>query len=256
MAQTQMTFSAGQTRVVGSFGSAAALGEAAAACVQQRCDIAEIRLDVLLAQGVAPARGLWQHLAGVPRLFTARSADVGGALELDAARRSSLLGAALDDAACIDVEVASHGAMGDVLAEAQRRGIPWIASYHDFEQLPATAMLAEAAQRARVAGAAVFKVAARLATLADVLRLAEFQLSAQGLPLATMGMGALAPVSRLLCAQCGSALNYGYLGITPTAPGQWDCGLLKQAIDQLTPWPGSLQDTFIAGATALRRSAV
>jgi 3-dehydroquinate dehydratase len=28
-------------------------------------------------------------------------------------------------------------------------------------------------------------------------------------------------------------LNYGYLGETPTAPGQWDAAFLKQAIARL-----------------------
>jgi hypothetical protein len=36
-----------------------------------------------------------------------------------------------------------------------------------------------------------------------------------------------------LCAQCGSVLNYGYLGDEPTAPGQWDAGSLKRAITRL-----------------------
>ena len=31
----------------------------------------------------------------------------------------------------------------------------------------------------------------------------------------------------------GSVLNYGYLGQTPTAPGQWPCRLLKEAIERL-----------------------
>jgi 3-dehydroquinate dehydratase I len=50
-----------------------------------------------------------------------------------------------------------------------------------------------------------------------------------------VGMGPLAAVSRLLCAQCGSVLNYGYLGETPTAPGQWDAASLKAAIGRLVP---------------------
>ncbi|KAB2639147.1 MAG: type I 3-dehydroquinate dehydratase [Verrucomicrobia bacterium] len=232
MAHAQITFLPGRSWVVGSFGDAAALGEATAGGILERCDVAEIRLDVLLSRGLEPTPGLWRQLAGVPLLFTARRNDEGGAMALAATQRAALLATVLDDAACIDVELASHAAMGDILAEARRRAIPWIASCHDFEKLPATAVLAAAAQQARAAGAAVFKVAAQLNTLEDVLRLAQFQLSQQGLPLATMGMGALAPASRLLCAQCGSVLNYGYLGTTPTAPGQWDCGLLKQAISQ------------------------
>jgi 3-dehydroquinate dehydratase-1 len=66
-----------------------------------------------------------------------------------------------------------------------------------------------------------------------VARLAEFQLADHGIAVATMGMGALAPVSRLLCAQSGSLLNYGYIGQTSTAPGQWDSLRLKQAIASL-----------------------
>ncbi|RYD38768.1 MAG: type I 3-dehydroquinate dehydratase, partial [Verrucomicrobiaceae bacterium] len=105
----------------------------------------------------------------------------------------------------------------------------------DFEKLPDTAVLAEAAVRAREAGAAAFKAAAKLASPADMARLAEFQLMDHGIPVSTMGMGPLAPVSRLLCAQSGSVLNYGYLGATATAPGQWDSTLLKNAISRLTP---------------------
>ena len=120
----------------------------------------------------------------------------------------------------------------------QGRHIPWIASFHDFEKLPESAVLAQAAQLAKAAGASLFKAAARLQQPADLARLAEFQLADHGIAVATMGMGPLAAVSRLLCAQCGSGLNYGYLGKTPTAPGQWDAALLKLAIDRLVPFPG------------------
>ena len=54
-------------------------------------------------------------------------------------------------------------------------------------------------------------------------------------PMSMMGMGELAPVSRLLYAQHGSLLNYGYLGDEPTAPGQRRAKLLKEAIQALTP---------------------
>jgi 3-dehydroquinate dehydratase-1 len=144
-----------------------------------------------------------------------------------------LLESALGHAACIDIEVASIGEMSGLL---KKLTIPWIASFHDFERLPPTEVLEDAAKRAKDAGAAAFKTAAKLHHPADLARLADFQLADHGLPVATMGMGPLAPVSRLLCAQCGSVLNYGYLGKTPTAPGQWDAALLKQAIARLAPF--------------------
>jgi len=233
MAHTKIGLGANSRWVVGSIGSTRALRAADVAGTLAACDVAEIRLDLLNAELVLPCRESWAHLVGVPLLFTARRKDEGGAGDLDACQRMDLLRAAMADAALLDIELASLEPMRDLVTEATARGVPWMASFHDFEKLPATALLETAARRAQAAGAAAFKVAARLNNLADLVRLAEFQLSNQGLPLATMGMGALAPVSRLLCAQCGSVLNYGYLGESPTAPGQWDSRLLRQAISQL-----------------------
>ena len=225
----------GRPGIVGSFGSWLDLRESAPATVRDSCDLAEIRLD-LLSSGDAPAGpSLWNHLADIPLLFTARRIDEGGALPLSTARRMELLRSTLADAAWVDIEVASILEMRELLEELAQREIPWVASYHDFEKLPGTAVLEDAARRAKDAGASAFKAAARLGSPADLARLAEFQLADHGLPVATMGMGPLAPVSRLLCAQCGSVLNYGYLGETATAPGQWDSALLKTAVARLAP---------------------
>lgn len=156
--------------------------------------------------------------------------DEGGAGDLDPSQRMELLSAVAGSAALIDIEVAS---IGEMHAFLENLTVPWIASYHDFEKLPSDEVLADAARRAKEAGAAAFKVAARLHKPADISRLADFQLGDHGILVSTMGMGPLAPVSRLLCAQCGSVLNYGYIGSTPTAPGQWDAALLKQAVTRM-----------------------
>ena len=236
MANAKFLLETDRPRVVGSFGSLIDLREATASSVRESCDVAEVRLDLLYAGSVAIDSEAWSHLSEIPLLFTARRAEEGGAHALDAATRVALLRGALDQAAWLDIEVASIPEMGEFLEELADRAIPWIASWHDFEKLPATAVLAHAAHQAKAAGAAVFKAAARLASPADLARLAEFQLADHGLPVATMGMGPLAPVSRLLCAQCGSVLNYGYLGNTATAPGQWDSTSLKPAISRLVPF--------------------
>ena len=234
MANAKFLLENGHPRVVGSFGNGTDLQDVTASAVKGSCDLAEIRLDLLIGSNLQVESTLWSHLAGIPLLFTARRAEEGGAQALDAAARMDLLRVALDQAAWVDIEVASIREMGGLLAELAERAIPWIASYHDFEKLPDTDVLEHAAKQAKLAGAAVFKAAAKLASPADVARLAGFQLADHGLPVATMGMGPLAPVSRLLCAQCGSVLNYGYLGNTATAPGQWDSALLKTAIARLT----------------------
>jgi 3-dehydroquinate dehydratase-1 len=53
-----------------------------------------------------------------------------------------------------------------------------------------------------------------------------------------MGMGRFGKVSRLLLAQAGSVLNYGYLD-RPNASGQWEATILKQRLKELaTDEPG------------------
>ena len=230
MAVADFSLTMGRASVVGSFGGADDLRTADAQMVGKACDIAEIRLDLLAGD---TTRNAWTHLAGVPLLFTARRGDEGGGGDLPVATRIALLETAIDDAACIDIEVASISEM-DVLLKTLR--IPWIASFHDFSKLPETSLLEKSARHAKDAGASAFKVAAMLHSPADMARLADFQLADHGIAVATMGMGPLAPVSRLLCAQCGSVLNYGYLGQIPTAPGQWDAGSLKQAVARLAPF--------------------
>lgn len=237
MTQADYPVTDGVPGIVGSFGSSDDLRQAEAAAVRDSCDMAEIRLDLLMMDGTAGVEpALWRHLQGLPLLFTVRRHDEGGARMLSAAVRMELLGSVLDQAAWIDLEVSSIDEMGGLLQTLKTRSIPWIASLHDFEKLPDTAVLETAVRRALDAGAGVFKTAAHLRQPADLARLAEFQLADHGLPVATMGMGPLAAVSRLLCAQCGSVLNYGYLGKTATAPGQWDAALLKKTIARLVPW--------------------
>ncbi len=233
MAHSEFQLTERRPSVVGSFGSPNDLGICSAEDARIACDLAEIRLDLLEADGSAEESANWRHLQGIPLLFTARRREEGGALDLSASRRIGLLQSAMPDAALIDIEVASIPEMTDFLSRLE---VPWIASFHDFEKLPETRVLEDAAKRAKDAGAAAFKTAAKLHSPADIARLADFQLANHGILVATRGMGPLAPVSRLLCAQCGSVLNYGFLGETPTAPGQWDAASLKQAIARLVPY--------------------
>jgi len=220
--------------VVGSFSSLEDMHFHDPTSLANCCDLAEIRLD-LIASGPSVDSSHWKKLSGFPLLFTARRGSEGGVGDMPTSMRIRLLETAIVDATCIDIELASIHEMGSILEDARIRDIPWIASCHDFEKLPETAVMQAAVQRAADAGAAVFKLAARLHSPADVARLADFQLADHAIPVATMGMGTLAPVSRLLCSQCGSLLNYGYLGTSPTAPGQWDAAFLKQAMARLNP---------------------
>lgn len=205
------------------------------------CDVVEIRLDLVMGAGDVADSGPWPLEMGVPVLFTARRESEGGATGLTDTTRARWLIEVMDIAAALDIELACVPAMEEVIAQADAHAVPWIASFHDFESLPARAKLDELAVRARESGAAVFKMAAQISSPAELAALADFQATDHGLPKAVMGMGPLGPVSRLLCAQLGSVLNYGSYGRKSTAPGQWEAAFLKQAIARLEP-PPSLDD--------------
>ena len=218
---------------VGSFGDAESLKQASQDSLAAECDISEIRLDLLHREIPSLGKDLWQHLGNFPLLFTARCMSEGSPIDLTSKQREGMLRDILPYAKLIDIEVASIPDMGELIDEMVDSGIPWIASYHDFEKLPPRNRLESQLEIARDAGAAAFKCAAYLETFADLATLAQFQESDQAIPVASMGMGRLAPVSRLLCAQAGSVLNYGFIGTTETAPGQWSAKRLREAIRSL-----------------------
>lgn len=214
---------------VGSLGGPDELRRLDPAEAATACDLIEIRLDRLDPGTIAAAA--WRKFAPTPLLFTARRASEGGMGDLNAAARADRLRGALADAALIDLELASLGELAELREEIAAAGIPWIASMHDFAGVPTPARLEAARDEARAAGAAAFKAAVTPGWCPDSLpALVAFLRQTDDFPIALMGMGPLAPVSRLLFAQFGSVLNYGFLGKTPTAPGQWSAAQLRLAI--------------------------
>ena len=167
----------------------------------------------------------------IPWIITARHPLEGGKNALTQARRRELLLSLLPTAALVDIEVRSLAGLKDVVACAQSNGIGVIASFHDFEKTPETSRLRDVIRRAKDAGATLVKIAARTTTPKDVSRLLDLW-NGTPLPLAIMGMGPLGMSSRLLFANCGSALNYGWLH-SPNVPGQWSAAELRTLISKI-----------------------
>lgn len=235
MSEPLFPFPNSNPSVVGSFGDYDSLRSATPVSLASECDIAEIRLDLFHQEFSLQGPELWAHLIGFPLLFTARCHAEGSPFDLTAETRQTLLQSALPAAALIDIEAASIAEMAELIAEINAKRIPWIASFHNFEQLPTLDELTSRATLAKQAGASGFKFAARLHRVEDLAILANLQTHDLGLPTASMGMGSLAPVSRILCAQNGSILNYGFIGNTETAPGQWPAKLLRDGIRASIP---------------------
>jgi len=226
-AQPRLSFT--RPLVVGSVSDLAAW-QAACAAESLPCDVVELRADGL------PADTDWAALVQMrccrPVLVTVRHADEGGLRTMSTAERVQIARSLLPLAASLDWEIAQLPEVPELVAEARAAGVPVIASAHDFEKTPALDSLLEKEQQARSLGATVAKFAFRLHRAEDMMTGVELLRRATG-PTTAMGMGPLGAVSRLLYAQHGACLIYGYLGDTPTAPGQWSAALCRQALDAI-----------------------
>ncbi|MEI7863739.1 MAG: type I 3-dehydroquinate dehydratase [Chthoniobacterales bacterium] len=180
-------------------------------------DYVEIRLDQLAAQESTVAAAL--PAIRRPILLTARHPAEGGAKGVPMAHRRFLLQRFLPLAAMVDVEIRSAKAFNNVLLEARHRGIKQILSFHNFRTTPDPRVLLRMIKDGKKLGADIVKLATQLLGPADLATLLFVQAtSEQGV--ATMGMGQLGKVSRLVLPAAGSALVYGYLD-RPQVDGQW-----------------------------------
>ncbi len=219
----------GKAQVVGTVHSAGALRRAQLIRPGE-VDFLEIRVDNFALDPGPVLRALPK--LRVPLIVTVRHPSEGGLNALSFARRRELFARFLPFATLIDVELRSWEKLAATIAEARRAGVRVIASIHHFHSTPAPAPMQRSIRRAHAAGADLCKLAALAPTPAALARLLTPLTKKQPLPLSVMGMGAFGKISRLLLAQAGSVLNYGYLD-RPNASGQWEATLLKKRLAEL-----------------------
>ncbi len=196
------------------------------------CNAVELRVDLMPKD--MPLDELAARRCSKPLLLTVRHASEGGGRAMEEPARRALALSLLSSAAALDWEIARMEGAESLLRAAHDTHVVVVASAHDFEKTPPLAQLLDQERRARASGADIVKFAFRLHSGDDLLVGAELLRRATG-PVAVMGMGPLGPVSRLLYAQLGSVLVYGYLGEAPTAPGQWSAKLCLEALANLEP---------------------
>lgn len=194
------------------------------------CDVLELRVDTWPDSAAEAAH--WAAQSPVPLLVTVRCPEEGGQNALPAPERERLARPFLPAAAFLDVEIASLSAMGSLVAEARAAGVLLVASFHDFTGTPSLAELQRLRDAALAGGADVVKFATTLRNTADIATLAALLEEPGHGPLSVMGMGKQGRVSRLLLAQLGSVLNYGYLD-RATVPGQWPAARLRELVQEL-----------------------
>jgi 3-dehydroquinate dehydratase I len=183
------------------------------------CDVVEIRLDLLGDGGVG-----WLDLgraiqaSGYPVILTLRLKAEGGAWDAEDEARKAVLTSAVRNLAAVDIELRSPLAPG-LCRLAGRLGKSVIVSYHNFDATPSLEELRDIVTRARVAAAAIPKVATLVRNEEDLRTLRRLLDLDWGYPLCVLGMGPMGPRTRSEFPALGSCLTYGYLD-TPVAPGQ------------------------------------
>lgn len=200
-------------------------------------EIVEFRLEGLLPQlSQVRDRLIQLKSSQLQTLITARCTSEGGLAELSTEQRCQLLGGLAPLATFVDIELANLEVMETAADQARSQGSLIVASFHDFKKTPSKDFLRDKIRHAIDLGADMVKIAVYHNSLDDLHNCAT--LLQEGQPIATsmMGMGPLGPVSRVLYAQLGSLLNYGYLGDKPTAPGQWPARLLSETIRASKPF--------------------
>ncbi|MBU3665686.1 MAG: type I 3-dehydroquinate dehydratase [Chthoniobacterales bacterium] len=204
----------------------------AARSVPKGIDLVEIRLDCLARHSEIVSE--FGPLIRCPLLFTARHPREGGASGVPAGHRRFVLEQFLPLASAVDVELRSVPDMRDTTSAVRRAGKTLVLSFHDFGRTPPLADLRAKVASARRAGADVVKIASTLRSARDLATLLLLQTSHPQIGLATMGMGPLGRVSRLVLAAAGSHLNYGYLD-RAQVEGQWEAPVLAARLGEVLP---------------------
>jgi 3-dehydroquinate dehydratase-1 len=193
-------------------------------------DILELRVDMFATRQDKLLKGI----AGLahPLLVTVRHPQEGGANALSAAVRRELFSRFLPYASLLDIELRSLESLSEIISEARAEGVKLVYSFHNFQSTPSHTRLYELARRALLAKADVCKLAVQTNTPVDLALLLTFISKQKRIHLSLMGMGRFGKISRLVLAQAGSVLNYGYLD-KPNVPGQWAAKELKARISEL-----------------------
>ena len=197
---------------------------------RQDLDLLEIRVDAF-ADAPNPVLSALPKLK-IPLLITVRHPLEGAVQRLSPSSRRELFHRFLPFATLIDLELRCARQFAPLIKEAHARGIGVVLSHHDFTRTPGTQRLHELAGLARRLEGDLFKVATTAETPEDIARLLGFLCGEKRIPLSVMGMGRFGKVSRLLFAQAGSRLNYGFLD-KAGLKGQWPASLLKLRLAEL-----------------------
>lgn len=182
---------------------------------------------------------LRREIAGLPLLFTFRTAEEGGEKSLPKETYLELNRAAVKSgwADLLDVEYFTAGReAAGLIACARERNVKVIVSSHDFSRTPDKKEMVSRLCQMQEMGADLVKLAVMPREKRDVLCLLEateeMVREHARCPVVTMSMSEIGRVSRVLGEWSGSAVTFGALG-SASAPGQIELEELKELLSRL-----------------------
>ena len=176
-------------------------------------------------------------LAGIPLLFTIRTANEGGACAItpeDYLRINSAIAASgLVDLIDVEVFIGAETVAG-VISAAHANGVKVVGSNHDFDKTPAKDDIIYRLRKMQDLGADIPKIAVMPKSAQDVLTLLEattiMKEQYADRPIITMSMAGQGVISRLACEIFGSCLTFG-AAKKASAPGQIGVNDLHGALE-------------------------
>ena len=189
-------------------------------------DILEWRADAFAdqtANSLSEALESLRRATEKPILFTLRTNREGGNASLQRSTYKALLAKFLSQSTpdAVDIEF-GRGDIAPLITVAHEKGIPVIASFHDFAKTPTEGALLKKLTRMEEARADALKIAVMPQTPSDVLRLLKALLAARKTlrsPMIAIAMGELGTLTRIAGGQFGSCGTFaGFGGVS--APGQ------------------------------------
>jgi 3-dehydroquinate dehydratase type I len=184
------------------------------AATQQVKGFCEWRLDYLDEINSEHIRKIIQ---GKKVILTLRPTWCGGKFHDESQRTRYLMEIMKLSPFCVDLELHTRG-IAELVSCAQKHGVKYILSYHNFGETPPLETLHSIYKEARQFNPFIVKIVTTANSLEDNLTILRFNLEA-GSDIISFCMGDQGILTRIFCTQYGSVFTYGGEK-NETAPGQ------------------------------------
>ena len=210
--------------------SCGGLRRAASVALGQRPDLIEIRLDAL-GNALCRRELEWVGDLALPVIGTLRPSWEGGGYSGSEEERLGILQELADLFDMVDLEF--RAARPDTVSALRRSGPRILVSHHDFHATPGWQRLIYLYGAAKAKGGDAVKIATRVRSVSDLVRLLSLHECSKDLVVVPMGKEGR--IGRVLAPIFGSLFAYASMnGVPPVAPGMMAIGEVREMLEGLS----------------------